>query len=31
VAHLGLGAAPTDHELTPFAVVDGASITYPPG
>jgi uncharacterized protein (DUF488 family) len=31
VAHLGLGAAPADHELTPFAVVDGASITYPPG
>jgi uncharacterized protein (DUF488 family) len=31
VPHLGLGAAATDHELTPFAVVDGASITYPPG
>jgi hypothetical protein len=31
VPHLGLAAAPADHELTPFAVVDGASITYPPG
>jgi uncharacterized protein (DUF488 family) len=31
VAHLGLGAASIDHELTPFAVVDGSSITYPPG
>jgi uncharacterized protein (DUF488 family) len=29
VAHLGLGAAPADHELTSFAVADGASITYP--
>jgi uncharacterized protein (DUF488 family) len=29
VAHLGLGAAPTGHQLTPFAVVDGSSITYP--
>lgn len=30
VSHLGLGATPVDHELTPFAVVDGATITYPP-
>jgi uncharacterized protein (DUF488 family) len=30
VVHLGLGGAPTDHDLTPFAVVDGTSITYPP-
>jgi uncharacterized protein (DUF488 family) len=30
VAHLGLAGAPTGHELTPFAVVDGSSITYPP-
>jgi uncharacterized protein (DUF488 family) len=30
VVHLGLGATPAEHELTPFAVVDGASITYPP-
>jgi uncharacterized protein (DUF488 family) len=30
VTHLGLGAAPTDHGLTPFAVVDGHAITYPP-
>jgi uncharacterized protein (DUF488 family) len=31
VAHLGLGGAPRDHELTPFAVVDGTEVTYPPG
>jgi uncharacterized protein (DUF488 family) len=31
VAHLGLGGAPRDHEQTPFAVVDGTEVTYPPG
>jgi uncharacterized protein (DUF488 family) len=30
VAHLGLGAAPADHELTPFAVADGTTLSYPP-
>jgi uncharacterized protein (DUF488 family) len=30
VVHLGLGATPAEHELTPSGVVDGASITYPP-
>jgi uncharacterized protein (DUF488 family) len=30
VVHLGLGAVPREHELTPFAVSDGVSITYPP-
>jgi uncharacterized protein (DUF488 family) len=31
VWHLGLGAEPVAHELTPFAVVgDGFSLTYPP-
>lgn len=30
VSHLGLGATPTEHELTPFAVVNDAGIIYPP-
>ena len=30
VAHLGLGARATDHQLTSFAEVDGTTITYPP-
>jgi uncharacterized protein (DUF488 family) len=31
VLHLGLGATPTEHELTPLAVVgDDLQITYPP-
>jgi hypothetical protein len=31
VLHLGLGAEPVEHELTPFAVVGpGHALTYPP-
>jgi uncharacterized protein (DUF488 family) len=31
VLHLGLGSAPAEHAVTPFAVVDAAlQITYPP-
>ena len=31
VVHLGLGGKPTEHELTPFAVVgEGLTLTYPP-
>lgn len=30
VAHLGLGATVVEHQLTTFAEVNGATITYPP-
>jgi uncharacterized protein (DUF488 family) len=30
VLHLGLGAEPAEHALTPFAVVEDGRITYPP-
>lgn len=30
VAHLGLGATVAEHQLTTFAEINGATITYPP-
>jgi uncharacterized protein (DUF488 family) len=30
VLHLGLKADPVPHELTPFAVVEGQRLSYPP-